>query len=79
MDPNPPKLRLDQQRRATEHATSLHRSASQTGLQFASVEAMLRHDRSATEIPATLAQRLETSLAQLPPPRPWWKRWLGLG
>jgi hypothetical protein len=48
-------------------------------LEFASVEAMLRHDALHTPVPPSIAQRLRESLAQNPPPpRPWWRRLLGL-
>jgi hypothetical protein len=39
---------------------------------------VLRHDRAQHPPPAALATRLKASVAQLPPPpRPWWRRWLG--
>lgn len=77
MEPNQPKFRLDQHRQEAEANQLQHTSSAQAGRQFESVEAMLRHDRDATQVPEALAERLDASLAQLPPPKPWWKRVLG--
>ena len=78
MEPNQPKFRLDQNLQEAG-ANQIHQQASnaQTGRPFESVEAMLRHDRDATQVPEALAERLDASLTQLPPPKPWWKRVLG--
>ena len=47
--------------------------------EFASVEAMLRHDSEHTPVPPRIAHRLETSISQLPPPpaKAWWRRFFG--
>ena len=51
----------------------------QAGLEFASVEEMLRHDADHTTVPPAVTERLKESLGQLPPPPPrsWWRRLLG--
>lgn len=46
--------------------------------EFGSVEEMLRHDALHTPVPPTIAQRLQKSVAQEPPPRrSWWKNLFG--
>jgi len=47
--------------------------------EFASVEEMLRHDALHTPVPPRIAQRLDESISQLPPPpsRAWWRRFFG--
>ncbi len=47
--------------------------------EFASVEEMLRHDAQNTPVPSRIAERLEESVSQLPPPpsRAWWRRFFG--
>ena len=47
--------------------------------EFANVEEMLRHDTEHTIVPPRIAQRLEDSISQLPPPpaRAWWRRFFG--
>ena len=47
--------------------------------EFASVEAMLRHDALHTPVPPSIAYRLEQSVRELPPPpnRAWWRRFFG--
>jgi hypothetical protein len=47
-------------------------------LEFATPEEMLRYDAARTEVPATVAQRLQKSVAESGPPRPrWWRRLFG--
>jgi len=47
--------------------------------EFAGVEELLRHDAAHTDVPETIARRLEDSVRDLPAPRPrsWWRRLLG--
>jgi hypothetical protein len=53
--------------------------AGQTGVQeFASPEAMLRHDALHTPVPPAIARRLRESIGKMPQqPSSWWKRLLG--
>ncbi len=52
--------------------------ATQAGWEFATPEAMLRHDALHTPVPPEIGRRLEASLRDCPAPvRPWWKRWFG--
>ena len=48
-------------------------------LEFETPETMLRHDALHTIVPPAIAVRLQESLGALPPPppRPWWRRFLG--
>ena len=47
-------------------------------LEFASPEALLRHDALHTPVPPSIGRRLEESLAGLPAARrPWWRRLFG--
>ena len=83
MDPNS-RLRHEQRDLLSGNADLT--AASRTGaLDFDTPEELLRHDRSQTPVPPTVAQRLEASLQSslddlhAPAPVPWWKRWLGGG
>jgi hypothetical protein len=52
-------------------------SENQAGLahEFATPEAMLRHDALHTPVPPAIGQRLQASLAQSPEPaKGWWRR-----
>lgn len=74
MDPDPPPSRLRQEQRAEQET----HQQPQVALEFEHAEEVLRHDRAQHPPPAALATRLKASVAQLPPPpRPWWRRWLG--
>ncbi|HEV2391938.1 MAG TPA: hypothetical protein VG146_06195 [Verrucomicrobiae bacterium] len=76
-----PQHRLSSQQKAEEQeaAANQQQSQSQPALEFASAEEMLRHDALHTPVPPVIAQRLEQSLRQIPPPTPrsWWRRWFG--
>lgn len=74
MPPDPPQSRLTQRQEArTQTAQQI-----QAGTEFASAEELLRADRAQTRPPPQIETRLQQSIAQEPPPpRPWWKRWLG--
>ncbi len=47
--------------------------------EFDSVEEMLRHDSEHTMVPPRIAQRLDESISELPPPpaKAWWRRFFG--
>ena len=76
-DSPPSRLRHEQQSHEDLHAGEQARQA-QAGLEFATAEDLLRHDRAATPLPDAIESRLKQSLAAEPPlPRPWWKRLLG--
>ena len=54
-----------------------HQQAEQhAGLEFPSVEEMLRHDARHTPVPPNIAHRLQESIGPVPE-RPWWRRLFG--
>jgi len=70
---NDPK-RFRHQHRQEEQVEPRHETR---GVEFDSVEDILRHDRAQIAPPPDLAARLGASLgAQNPPAAPWWKKWL---
>jgi hypothetical protein len=80
MEPEKPKMRLDQRVTPAAGMDQMNLSAQRpAGVEFASVEDMLRQDRDATRVPEGIADRLDASVGQLPPPVPWWRRLLGGG
>lgn len=77
MEPDKSKMRLNQRVTPAASLEQVKFGAQQpAGMEFASVEDMLRQDRDATAVPDAVAERLEGSIGQLPPPVPWWKRLL---
>jgi len=61
-----------------QQTLSQQQSAETQAREFESAEEMLRHDAIHTPVPPAIAERLEQSLAELPPPpRSWWRRILG--
>jgi hypothetical protein len=70
------KLTSQEQEQLAAQQQQQQASAAQ---QFDSVEAMLRHDALHTPVPPRIAQRLEDSINQLPPPatKAWWRRLFG--
>jgi hypothetical protein len=55
-----------------------HQSQRQDGHEFAGADELLRFDAEHTIIPPEIAQRLQQSSADIPPPRKsWWKNLLG--
>ena len=66
------KLRQEAQQQTTEQQQAAQK---QQGLQFASVEEMLRWDASQTMPPAGIEVRLKNSIGGEPKPqRSWWER-----
>ena len=52
--------------------------SQQGGHEFANADELLRFDAEHTIIPPDIAQRLQQSSANIPPPRkPWWRNLLG--
>jgi hypothetical protein len=79
MESDSPSSRLQHEQRQQEDLGS-GQQARQTraALDFATAEALLRHDRAATPLPDEIESRLKQSLAAEPASsRPWWKRLLG--
>ncbi len=70
------KLTPQEQQQLAAEQQQTHSSGAQ---EFDGVEDMLRHDASNTPVPPAIAQRLEESVKQLPPPssRAWWRRFFG--
>jgi hypothetical protein len=75
---SPPSHLQHQQQQHEELQAGEQTRQAHAGLEFATAEDLLRHDRAATPLPDGLESRLKQSLAAEPPlPRPWWKRLLG--
>jgi hypothetical protein len=75
MNPDPSKLRQQQEQQTEQRADSQLRQQNQQ--EFQSVEHMIRFDAQQTEVPESLTQRVQSSVAAEPKPvRPWWKRLL---
>jgi hypothetical protein len=73
MKPNPSKLQHQQQEQQTSDLRETQQQ--QAAREFASVEELIRLDAAETVPPASLAERLNESIAREPKPeRPWWKR-----
>jgi len=63
----------EEQQHAVEQQTQ-----KQPAREFANAEEMLRYDAEHTTVPPAIAQRLQKSTADLPPPKAaWWKRLFG--
>lgn len=81
MESNLPSSRLQQQQQQQQEVTATEgaqRQSGQTSVEFATPEAMLRHDRASVPPPASVEARLKQSIAAEPAaPQPWWKRWFG--
>jgi len=76
MELPPPSPRRTRQQHSTEAQHTL--LPGQTGLEFSNAEEMIRFDAAHTTPPATLAQRLQTSVNREPPrKRSWWTRLFG--
>ena len=71
------QIKLTSQENQQLHAAELH-SLKPSATEFASVEAMLRHDAMHTPVPPTIAHRLQESIGQTQPPaQSWWRRFFG--
>ena len=72
------KSRLNQQQK---EQASIRQDAGQNTqsaiVEFNSPDDMLRFDASQTDVPPTLAERLQESVRKEPPPRNWWQRLFG--
>jgi hypothetical protein len=65
------KLNSEQQ----QEQIAEHKIEQREGHEFASVEAVLRFDAARTKVPSGVAERLQKSSKDLPPPpRSWWDR-----
>ena len=73
-----PQKKAITRQQALEQQPLQHNSEHTVAAEFSTVEEMLRLDGSQTPVPPAIAQRLEESIRQLPPPRrSWWRRFLG--
>ena len=71
---NPEQSRLRQEERS-ENTHSPLESSQQAGLEFQSVEELLKHDSEQNPVPPELAERLNKSISTEIPGRSWIKRW----
>jgi hypothetical protein len=72
------KLTSRQRNQEAQQPLQRQQQQQETGLEFGSVEAMLRHDALNTPVPPSVGLRLRESASQLPmPSRAWWRRWFG--
>jgi hypothetical protein len=62
-----------QQTAAQEQAQQAQQA--KTGVEFKTVEELLRHDAAQVQPPKSLMTRLQQSLQQEIRPPAWWKRW----
>jgi hypothetical protein len=69
------------QQRATERTSEEHRAEARQDSKrdFASVEELIRHDTSVTNVPSSVAVRLSESAKSVTPPKPWWQRLFSRG
>ena len=76
---NPSKKLTSQEKTHHQQELSAETQAQTQGqIEFQSVEDLLRHDALHTPVPASIADRLQQSLEQNPPPpRSWWRRLFG--
>ena len=66
--------RQSEQEQQLSHQETQQHSAQE----FATAEAMLRHDALHTPVPPNIAHRLQKSIGQISPSRrSWWQRWFG--
>jgi len=69
------QTRLTPQEQA-QHDLSHQQHPQQAVTEFATAEAMLRHDAEHTPVPPSIARRLKESIAQVPR-RSWLRRFFG--
>jgi hypothetical protein len=60
---------------AQQTAAQEQAQQAQTGVEFKTVEDLLRHDAAQVQPPKSLMTRLQQSLKQEIRPPAWWKRW----
>jgi hypothetical protein len=78
MKPDPSPLRQQQQQQQTAESELQAQHHSQARQEFHSVEEMIRFDLEQNPAPEKIAERLQESIAQEPPPRKsWWERLFG--
>lgn len=71
------KLTSQQKQEEQQQQAADLRAQQNAGMEFATPEELLRYDGKQTEVPPGVAARLQESLDKLPPPRGWWRRFLG--
>jgi hypothetical protein len=70
------KLSEEQLQQSRQVGTE-HQTQQSGAREFANAEEMLRYDAAHTPVPPVIAQRLQKSTSELPPPKlAWWKRLL---
>jgi len=76
---NPPKKLTSQQKTGEQQElTAQTQTQAQGQIEFQNVEDLLRDDALNTQVPESIAARLQHSLDQNPPPpRSWWRRLFG--
>ena len=76
---NPPKKFTVRQQAEEQQEVAQQHTKQASVQEFATAEEMLRHDALHTPVPASIAQRLQKSLAQLTPNARarWWRRFFG--
>lgn len=60
---------------AQQTAAQKQAQQAETGVEFRTVEDLLRHDAAQVQPPKSLMTRLQQSLKQEIRPPAWWKRW----
>ena len=75
MNPDPSKLRQQQEEQAEQVVDSRLEASAETGQEFDSVEEVIRFDADRNPPPESIAERLKESISREPPPKdPWWRR-----
>ena len=71
---NSERTKLRQDQRSEQEQTVTQQSAHTTGLEFSTVEDLLRHDSDMNPVPAEVADRVNASISAEPKPKkPWYK------
>ena len=73
------RLKSDLHQEDQQLTSGEERQVTEKGRTFETVEELLREDAAQTEVPLTIAERLQQSLEKLPnqPARSWWRKFLG--
>ncbi|HXJ61774.1 MAG TPA: hypothetical protein VNU68_34465 [Verrucomicrobiae bacterium] len=74
LNPHSKLQRLSQEQTLSEQQVQAQQQ--QQILEFATAEEMIRYDAAQTPVPASVTERLQSSVGPVPP-RSWWRRWLG--